>query len=245
MLNGEPSSRFTVRFGEKGMFWLRFRVKTPGAHGAYPHLSPSATKIAARLVLDLEKLEALRPEMPVSIERTFARPEVRSAMERGLGRGAVETASRLTVNIGVLQGGVKVNMLPGDCVVEADLRLPVGLPRTRVLDQVRAVLRGYPEVELEEPSPTIDATASDPEHAMLKIIQDNAAAFAGVRPVPVVALGGTDCRFWRAKGVPAFVYGCLPDRMGAPDERVPVEEFLNVVRVHALSAYDYLMRSPN
>ena len=55
VLNGEPSSRYTVRFGEKGMFWLRFRVKTPGAHGAYPHLSASATKIAARLVLDLEK----------------------------------------------------------------------------------------------------------------------------------------------------------------------------------------------
>lgn len=241
VLNGEPSSRYTVRFGEKGMFWLRLRVKTPGAHGAYPHLSPSATKIAARLVLDLEKLEAMRPEMPESIARTLAQPEVREAMERGLGRGAVETAERLTVNIGVLHGGVKVNMLPGDCLIEADIRLPVGLSRSRVLDEVRSILRKYPEVELEEPPPTIDATASDPGHPMLGIIQDNAARFAGVRPVPVVTLGGTDCRFWRAKGVPAFVYGCLPERMGAPDERVPVAEFLDIVRVHTLSAYDYLM----
>jgi succinyl-diaminopimelate desuccinylase len=43
--------------------------------------------------------------------------------------------------------------------------------------------------------------------------------------------------------VPAYVYGCLPDRMGALDERVPVEEFLNIVRVHTLSAYDYLEQS--
>jgi len=84
---------------------------------------------------------------------------------------------------------------------------------------------------------------ADPEHEMLRIIQDNAEAVAGTRPAPVVGLGGTDCRFWRAKGVPAFVYGCLPDRMGAPDERVPVEEFLDVVRVHTLSAYDYLAAS--
>ena len=242
VLNGEPSSRYTVRFGEKGIFWLRFRVKTPGAHAAYPHLSASATRIAARFVLELEKLEELRPETPPAIARMFARADVREAMERGLGRGAVETAGRLCVNIGVLQGGVKVNMLPGDCLIEADFRLPVGLSRARVLEEIRAIVRRFPEVAFDEPPETIDATASDPDHPMLRIIQDNAESFAGVRPVPVVTLGGTDCRFWRAKGVPAFVYGCLPDRMGAPDEQVPVAEFLDVVRVHTLSAYDYLMR---
>ena len=47
-LNGEPSSRHTVRFGEKGPLWLRFHVRTPGAHGAYTHASPSAVAIAAR-----------------------------------------------------------------------------------------------------------------------------------------------------------------------------------------------------
>ena len=240
VLNGEPSSRYTVRFGEKGIFWLRFCVKTPGAHAAYPHLSASATKIAARLVLELEKLEDLRPETPPWLAQTLADPQVREAMERGLGRGAVETAGRVCVNIGVLRGGVKVNMLPGDCVVEADFRLPVGLSRARVLDEVRAIVRRFPEVSFDEPPDTIDATASDPGHPMLRIIQDNAESFSGVRPVPVVTLGGTDCRFWRAHGVPAFVYGCLPDRMGAPDEQVPVAEFLDVVRVHTLSAYDFL-----
>jgi succinyl-diaminopimelate desuccinylase len=29
--------------------------------------------------------------------------------------------------------------------------------------------------------------------------------------------------------------------MGSTDEHVDVEEFLHIVRVHALSAYDYLM----
>ncbi|MCC7273919.1 MAG: M20/M25/M40 family metallo-hydrolase [Alphaproteobacteria bacterium] len=242
VLNGEPSSKHTVRFAEKGIFWLRLRVRTPGAHGAYPHLSASATRIAARAVVALEKLEALPPEMPEAIVRTLARDDVRAAMERGLGKGAVETASRLTLNIGMLHGGVKVNMLPGECLIEADIRLPVGLTRARVMDEVRALLRDYPEVEIEEPPPTVDATASDPDHPMLRIIQDNAEAITGVRPTPTVSLGGSDCRFWRARGVPAYIYGCLPDRMGAPDERVPVEEFLDVVRVHTLSAHDWLVR---
>ena len=58
----------------------------------------------------------------------------------------------------------------------------------------------------------------------------------------MVTLGGTDCRFWREKGVPAFVYGCSPDRMGAPDESVAVDEYLHIVKTHTLCAYDYLSR---
>ena len=57
---------------------------------------------------------------------------------------------------------------------------------------------------------------------------------------PIVSLGGTDTRFWRAKGVPAFVYGCSPAGMGSVDESVSLAEFHHVIKVHALAAWDYL-----
>jgi succinyl-diaminopimelate desuccinylase len=241
VLNGEPSSPYTVRFGEKSMLWLIFRVRTPGAHGAYPHLSKSATKIAARLVGELEALETLQPRIPEAVARAMATPAVRAAIERGLGAGATDVVPRLTVNIGVLQGGVTVNMLPGEAVIEADLRLPVGLDRADVMAAVEKILARYPEVTVEQgKSQNFNASWSDPEHAMVAIVQANVEAALGFRPAAIVTLGGTDCRFWRARGVPAYVYGCSPDRMGAPDERVPIDEFLHIVRIHALSAFDYL-----
>src|SRR5205085_1289934 len=43
LLNGEPSSPLTIRFGEKGPLWLRFTTRTRGAHGAYTHLTPRPT----------------------------------------------------------------------------------------------------------------------------------------------------------------------------------------------------------
>lgn len=241
VLNGEPSSPYTVRFGEKSMLWIIFRVHTPGAHGAYAHLSKSATKIAARLVTDLEALEDLKPAIPDKVARVMGEPAVRAAIERGLGAGATDVVPRLTVNIGVLQGGVKVNMLPGEAVVEADLRLPVGLEQDTVIAAVTAIVARYPEVTMElGKSHNFNASWSDPEHEMVGILQRNAAAKLGFEPPAIITLGGTDCRFWRARGVPAYVYGCSPDRMGAPDERVPIDEFLHVVRTHALSAFDYL-----
>ena len=77
---------------------------------------------------------------------------------------------------------------------------------------------------------------------MVRHLQDNAEALLGARPPAIVSLGATDCRFWRAAGVPAYVYGPSPQGMGAPDESVSIEEFLHVVKTHALAAFDYLRR---
>ena len=75
---------------------------------------------------------------------------------------------------------------------------------------------------------------------MLRLIQKNAATFAGIVPAPTVTLGATDCKFWRYRGVPAYVYGPSPGRMSAADESVTVEEFAAVLKTHVMSAYDYL-----
>jgi succinyl-diaminopimelate desuccinylase len=241
VLNAEPSSPYTVRFGEKCVFWMRFRVRTPGGHSAYPHTSPSANKIAARLIQDLESLEALEARPPAAAARALARPEVRAAMERGLGAGAADIAQRVTVNIGVIHGGVKVNMLPSECDIDVDARLPVGVDRDAVCAAVERIVARHPGVTWEDArTRPFNATWSDPEHEMVRLLQDNAQALIGVRPPAIVSLGATDCRFWRDAGVPAYVYGPSPEGMGAPDESVRIDEFLHVVKTHALSAFDYL-----
>ena len=89
----------------------------------------------------------------------------------------------------------------------------------------------------------MNATWSDPEHEMVGHLQDNVQALLGFRPPAIISLGGTDCRFWRAAGTPAYVYGCSPAGMGAPNESVAIDELLHLVRTHTLSAFDYLSRA--
>ena len=68
----------------------------------------------------------------------------------------------------------------------------------------------------------------------------NPDQFKGIKPVPIATLALTDARWWRNAGIPAYIYGCAPDGMASHDERVRLEEFLNVIRVHVLSAAAYL-----
>ena len=241
MLNAEPSGLATVRFGEKSMLWLGFRIAVQGGHSAYPHTGSSANKIAAALIGELLTIEAMAPDEPDVVRRVLDRDEVRKAVDQSLGAGAAGVMRRVTVNIGTMQGGVKINMLPAECSLEVDFRLPVGITRAAVLEAVATIVARYPMVIVEELLPGgPEANCSDPTHEMVGHLVRNAAAALGYKPQPIVSLGGTDTRFWRTKGVPAFVYGCSPAGMGAADESVSIAEFHHVLRVHALAAWDYL-----
>jgi succinyl-diaminopimelate desuccinylase len=239
LLNGEPSGPESIRFGERGPLWIEFSVRTPGAHGAYVHASGSATKIAMRLAAELEALTALEGRLSDNIQRAV--DEGRPTMDRMMGAGAGDLVQRVTLNIGRIQGGVKVNMVPSSCTFEADLRLPLGLGKADLLPKVAEIAARYPEVTWREISGS-EPSWCDPNHEMVGIIQDNVEAFGRPRPVPIVSLGGTDARLWRHQGIPAYVYGPYPYGMGSHDEHVAIDEFLHVVRTHVLSGYDYLAR---
>ena len=102
-----------------------------------------------------------------------------------------------------------------------------------------ALLAKYPDVEM------VELNRSEPnfcpsEHDLSRIMLANARAIKGHDVDPIVGLGATDTRIWRELGIPAYVYGPSPKTMGARDERIEIEEFIDVVKVHCLSAYDYL-----
>jgi succinyl-diaminopimelate desuccinylase len=239
LLNGEPGSPYTIRFGEKGPLWLEFTVRAPGAHGAYTHFSKSATKLAMQLASELEGLTSIEPVVSDNVRRVL--DDGRAAMDKAMGDGAGAIVSKVTVHVGTINGGLKVNMIASECRFEADIRLPVGVEKERVLAEVETILARFPEASMREVGGGAPSWC-DPDGEMIGILQRNVETLKGFRPTPIVSLGGTDARLWRYHNIPAYVYGPFPRGMGSHDEHVEVEEFLHIVRTHALSAYDYLTR---
>jgi len=239
VLNGEPSTPAMVRFGEKGTLRLVFEIDTPGAHGAYTHLSKNAIKIASDLIQDLYRLEELPVQQPEDITRAIAASI--PAIEAALGRGGGGILNRFTVSAGVIAGGLKINMLAAHCRLEVDIRLPVCTTHAALMQHIEALVRGYPEVNLRPVwTHSAEPSVSDPGHPMVDILGKTVERLTGLRPVPSVGLGATDMKHWRRRGVPGYVYGCTPNNMANPDEWVAVEEYLHIVRTHALAAAEYL-----
>ncbi|MGE3996471.1 MAG: M20/M25/M40 family metallo-hydrolase, partial [Variibacter sp.] len=131
---------------------------------------------------------------------------------------------------------------PGHSRLEADIRLPLGVAKEAIMNELRKILARYPEVTLEEINFTAPSYC-DPYGEMVEILQANVKELFGMTPTPIVSLGGTDARLWRYRNIPAYVYGPPPTGMASYDEHVKVDDLLHVVRTHVLSAYDYLSRS--
>jgi succinyl-diaminopimelate desuccinylase len=238
-LNGEPSSPHTLRFGEKGPLWLEFKVRTKGAHGAYTHASKSATAIAAQLIGELAALSNIQP--PEASNLAAALDQAAPIIDKAFGPGASNIVRRVTVNPGLIKGGLKVNMVAAECDFEIDVRLPNGLEDERILADVNKIIARYPEATYKVVTYNPPSWCP-PDTEMAHYVQANSVAISGIEPAPVISLGGTDARLWRYRDIPAIVYGPSPTGMGSTDEHVTLDEFFHVVKSHVLSAYDYMSR---
>lgn len=242
VLNAEPTGVDSIRFGEKGTLRMSFEVRAQGGNGAYIHSSEGAIRIAARLIQRLVRLEDLHGEgMDPDLERYLQRSDVRKTADEIMGRGAADSMLKPTVNIGTIKGGAKVNMIPSYCLFEADIRLPIGLKKETVLDEIDKIIRDFPGTTYEiQTAASNPSAASSIDHELLQLLQKNAEIVRRKKPLAICSMGGTDCKHFRYNNIPAYSYGPSPATMAEKDEKVSVEEFIETIKVHTLAAWDYL-----
>jgi succinyl-diaminopimelate desuccinylase len=243
MICGDCGSPDIIRFGEKGLAWLRITAHGRAAHGAHVHLGENALE---RLVDALGRLTALRGlavpvPIPPGIEAAMQR--AREVSEKLSGDGESSVLRTVTVNLGTAAAGLKVNLVPDVARAEVDVRIPFGLTTDIVITEARRLLDPVPGVGLEVMR-RFEPTATDPAHEIVRRLADNAAVVLGRRPVANMRVGASDARLYRAAGVPAAVYGPTPHGMGGPDEHVRLDELRAIARIYVLTAFDFLSPSP-
>ena len=128
----EPTEMRCV-IASKGCVRWRIRTKGKAAHSAKPHLGINAITAMARIVLAMQENHARLAATPHPL----------------LGPG--------TCNVGVIKGGVQVNFVPDEAVIEIDRRLPPG-------EEVESVLAGYQTIldELSREHPDVIAEMEKP-----------------------------------------------------------------------------------
>jgi succinyl-diaminopimelate desuccinylase len=237
MISGDVGSPMVVRFGEKGLLWVEIEAEGSPAHGAHVHKGVNAID-RLRAALDvLKQLEALETDEPPMVAAAIQAAAPISEPLSGAGEASV--LRRVTVNIGVIEGGVSPNLVPTRAVAKADIRLPVGLSTADVETLLRERLATLPGVQMRvvqkyEPSFT------DPSHEIVEAIVQAAEQILQQKPATNMRVGASDARLYRMYGIPSVVFGPTPYNMGGPDEHIRVDELINIAKVHALAALRYL-----
>ncbi|KAJ5152388.1 hypothetical protein N7492_010683 [Penicillium capsulatum] len=220
MLSTEPSGS-TV---QKGTLRLSGTVTTTGALGAYLNLSQGAIQTANSFLSEVvETVESIEPTPPPKIGRHMKNPETLVAVDEAMGPESSTVIAKPTVNIGTIQDGLEVNMIPEQCIFEIDIRLPIGLDANAVMAVIEPVIPNYPDARIE--------LRKQEAHLM-----ENVALVCGSRPAIIPSMDATDCKYYRYAR--RYVFGghrlqpakdcliSLPNRAATPNSIVMVVPYL-------------------
>jgi succinyl-diaminopimelate desuccinylase len=240
MISGDVGSPMVVRFGEKGLLWVEIEAEGSPAHGAHVHKGINAIDRLREALDVLKQLETLGVDEPPMVAAAIE--AARAISEPLSGAGESEVLRKVTVNIGVVQGGVSPNLVPTRAIAKADIRLPVGLNTGDIEARLRQQFARIPGVQMrvvQKYEPNFTA----PSHEIVNMVADAAQEILGAKPAVNMRVGASDARLYRLFDVPSVVFGPTPYHMGGPDEHVRLDELLAVAKVHALAGFRFLSSS--
>jgi acetylornithine deacetylase/succinyl-diaminopimelate desuccinylase-like protein len=137
----------------------------------------------------------------------------------------LHSCSHMTINPNTIQSGEKLNTVPDTAVLELDIRMLPGQTQQDV-DRLLPEIIGpdlMPSVEIEwyRDDLTNGFGVSSTESPLWDALGDAIrVAYPEATVMPSLVTGGTDCRFYRERGIPAYGAGLLSDK-------VPLSEFLS------------------
>jgi len=196
---GEPTGNRIVH-AHRGALWLKITTQGRTAHGATPQLGASAI---AKMT---DVLRHLFGDYTAALQR---RPD--------------PTLGPATVNVGVIQGGSGVNIVPAACEIQLDRRLIPGETGPAVAAALREALASIP-AEVELLGPGCAPLHTDPRNPFVAAL----AAATGRTDALTTAPWFCDAAVFAEHGIPAIAFG-----PGDSAQAHTPDEFIELAQVEA------------
>lgn len=236
---------YLVETAEKGIRWLKLRVKGTAGHGSMIHRDNAVAKLAAAVTkLDQHQWPLIiRPSVREFLDGVseitgleFPDDDIEGSIGKlGALSRMIGATLRDTANPTMLSAGYKANVIPSTAEATVDCRILPG--REEAFDRELAELLG-PDVEREWVGlPPVETTF---EGALVDAMTASIIAEdPGARVLPYMLSGGTDAKSFQQLGIRNFGFSPLklpPDLdfsglFHGVDERVPVDALKFGVRV--------------
>ena len=232
-IDGAP--KLPIMTAEKGSQWTRLRVKGTPGHGSMPYQADNALIKASEVITKIGRYKAplrLHALWKRFIEGLDLPAASRVALMNAatfdveLDRGPAGTApmfyaaTRTTFSPNMARSGVKLNVIPDSAEIDIDIRTIAGDDREGVRKMLREAIGEelWKDVEIvaEGENPASESPLRSPLWDTLTKVSRKLVP--GSETVPFLIVGATDARFFRRRGVVAYGYGLLSDR-------IPFREF--------------------
>jgi len=233
---GYLDSDYNIVGGERGTCWLRVRAHGKPAHASKPALGRNAILMSTEFVQKLKALESEAVAVPKEAEtlvRNGRKPLRRVAMKQGVPANSLtRTLDHYTTSLGLINGGIKVNVVPELCTAEVDIRIPAGGSPDGVEEFVRSLV---PEnVEYEVINRTLPSF-TPANHRLTEAVQRGAKQVFGYKPSATYMAATSDAHYFRELlGVPTVAFGPGYEELcHTYNEFVCTKDVLNMAKAYA------------
>lgn len=238
----EPSGPLNPTIGQKGSCWFEFTVEgTPGHGSLSPVVGDSAIVKAAKGIEALQRLWDIEPNIPDEVKEIIEISK-RYAIERESEGLAYQVFDHVTVNIGTIQGGTKVNVVADRCTVQVDSRVPFGVDYRQVMERAGSLLlEAGIETDIKPFGFQGNANWTPPEEPVVKHLVDSISEVSDEEAYGVLQWASSDARHFRTHHIPVLQYGPAElSTIHSFNERAPVWQIIQCAKVYALTALKYL-----
>ena len=205
----EPTS-LNVLVGEKGIFWSRITSEGKSAHGSRPEEGINAIELCIQALGILTGTEySYEPNSLLGTQ---------------------------TIGIGLINGGVKVNVVPDACEAFLDMRIVKGQTPDCLLAEMndRLTEAGLSDQVSVEIVHGASATITPFDSEIVSVSIDAVRRITGIEPSPTAATYGTDCSVLQPKiGITNVI--CGPgsiEQAHQPDEFIEIDQLVQSVDVY-------------
>jgi succinyl-diaminopimelate desuccinylase len=228
--------------GEKGVLWLKIKAKGRPVHASMAFFGDNAIEKIFKFTTKLHQIEKVDREYNDELEKIIS--VIKSDAQKSnkfSDEIFKKLVKRLVMNVGMIKGGEKINIVPASAEAIVDIRILPGMTHETVMDEAREILKdsGLEGITFEV---VLKANSSyQPlEHPFVDFIKQKVIKEMNMEPVIFLNPGFTDARFFRAKGIPTVIYGCDGQNHHGVDEFITIDNLISTTKAYALAALNFL-----
>lgn len=239
---GEPTGHDTIEIGQKGILHLTLTAHgTPGHGSTGNYKGDNAITKLARVILHIDELTSVPGHYLPSQAQAVANS--RTIAERTMDNPLVgNVIDHCSANVGIIEGGGKINQVPDQASCKVDVRLPYGCKHEDVVAAVDRIIEESGVTGVEAGYEWIaEGNYTDDTCLLVTSLKDNIESVWGEECLPAYQWASSDAAHYRALGCPTIQFGPANNAgIHGYNEDVDVEDVVHAAEIYMLTLCDML-----
>lgn len=239
---GEPTGHDTIEIGQKGILHLTLTAHgTPGHGSTGNYKGDNAITKLSRVLLNIDDITAVPGHFLDSQARALKNSRI--IAERTINHPLVgNVIDHCSANVGIIEGGGKINQVPDLATAKIDVRLPCGCKHEDVVAAVDAMIAKSGVTGVEASYEWIaEGNYTDDESKLVTSLKANIEQVWGEECLPAYQWASSDAAHYRKLGAPTIQFGpANNDGIHGYNEDVDVIDVVHAAEIYMMSLCDML-----